>query len=232
MLKNLQKDLRKLSNPQRAKNSSWFFKTGEGEYGEGDSFLGIKVPDLRKLVSKYWQMPVADAIKLLHSKYHEERLTALLILVKKFAKGDEKKKKQIYELYLKNTKFVNNWDLVDLSSHEIVGKFLKNKPKDILYKLAKSKSVWERRIAVISTFFYIKDGDSKDAIKLAKMLLNDKHDLIHKAVGWMLREVGNRCGQKELLKFLDKNSHKMPRTMLRYAIEKLPENVRQKYLNK
>lgn len=231
-LKNLQKDLRALTNPERAKSSQWFFKTGKGEYGEGDLFLGIRVPEQRKIASKYFQISLKDVIKLLHSKYHEERLTALFILVKKFEKGDEQEKKEIYELYLKNAKLINNWDLVDSSAHKIVGEYLKNKSKEKLYQLVRSESIWERRIAVISTFAYIKDGDSRDAVKLAEILLNDEHDLIHKAVGWMLREVGNRCSQKELLKFLDQNAAKMPRTMLRYAIEKLPENNRQDYLKK
>lgn len=231
-LKNLQKDLRALADSERAKSSKWFFKTGKGQYGEGDLFLGIRVPEQRKIASKYFQISLKDTIKLLHSKYHEERLTALFILVKKFEKGDKREKKAIYELYLKNTKHINNWDLVDSSAHKIIGSYLQDKPRDILYKLAKSKNLWEKRISIISTFAYINNGDSEDAIELAKILLTDKHDLIHKAVGWMLREIGNRCSQKELLNFLDQHHNKMPRTMLRYAIEKLPENLRQKYLGK
>jgi 3-methyladenine DNA glycosylase AlkD len=221
--------LRKLEDKERAKNSQWFFKTGPGEYGEGDRFLGITVPDLRKLAKEYQAIPLTEVTQLLHSPIHEERLLALLILVRAFAKGDDSLKEKIYHLYLKNTRYINNWDLVDLSALYIVGAFLKGKSKKTLYALAKSKDMWERRIAIIATFYFIKDGEFTAAMKIAHMLLSDKEDLIHKAVGWMLREVGKRHLATEEL-FLKEHYKKMPRTMLRYAIEKFPEAKRQRYL--
>ena len=167
--------------------------------------------------------------KLLHSKFHEERLIALFVLIHKFERGEESLRKKIFNLYLKNTKYINNWDLIDLSAPKIVGAYLFDKPRDVLYKLAKSKSLWEKRISILSTFYFIRENDFKDTIKVSKILLNDEHDLIHKAVGWMLREVGKRCLETEE-KFLKKHYQKMPRTMLRYAIERFPETKRQAYL--
>lgn len=228
----VEKEIQSLRNPQKAKFLMRFFKCGKGEYGEGDKFLGITVPQIRKIVSQYWQISISEVIELLHSQYHEERLCALLIFVKKYEKGDVVIKKKIYQFYLKNTKYINNWDLVDLSAEKIVGNFLADKSKKILYQLAYSKNLWERRIAILSTFSYIKKGESRETIKIAKILLSDEHDLIHKAVGWMLREVGKKCGEKILLNFLDKNASKMPRVMLRYSIEKFPEKTRKKYLSK
>lgn len=223
----LKKELKAKASPEKAKLLSGFFKTGKGEYGEGDVFLGVMVPESRKVAQKYAGLKLADVIRLLHSKIHEERLTALLIMVDKFQAGEEQER--IYHLYLKNTEDINNWDLVDLSAHKIVGAYLSDKPKTILYKLARSKSVWERRIAVLATFNFIKDNNFSESLKIARMLLDDKHNLIHKAVGWMLREVGKRDLKTEE-RFLRAYGKKMPRTMLRYAIEKFPEEKRRRYL--
>jgi 3-methyladenine DNA glycosylase AlkD len=228
-LQEIRARLRKLGDKERAKNSQWFFKTGPGEYGEGDRFLGIKVPELRKLAKEYHAITLSEVTQLLHSPIHEERLLALLILVRAFAKGDEHIKEKIYQLYLKNTRYINNWDLVDLSAVYIVGAFLMAKSKKTLYPLAKSNNMWERRIAILATFYFIKEGEFTDAMKIAHMLLSDKEDLIHKAVGWMLREVGKRHLATEE-RFLKEHYKKMPRTMLRYAIEKFPEAKRQRYL--
>lgn len=225
-------ELQKLKNPGKAQLLGRFFKCGQGEYGAGDKFLGITVPEQRKIVKKYYQIiEIGELDKLLKSKFHEVRLTALLILVEKFSKADEKTKNQIYKIYLKNAKRVNNWDLVDLSAPKIVGGYLLDKDRKILYHLAKSKNIWEKRIAVLATFSFIREKDFTDALKIAEILLNDKHDLIHKAVGWMLREVGNRDLKTEE-KFLQKYYKTMPRTMLRYAIEKFPEKKRKKYLGR
>ena len=209
-----------------------FFKTGKGEYGEGDIFLGIKVPVQRKVADKFKDLSLNDIKQLLHSKIHEYRFTAIIILVNQFKKADEKLREKIYKLYLRNAKWVNNWDLVDVSAHCIVGGYLFDKSRDVLYRLVKSKIFWERRIAIISTFAFIRYNDFKDVIKLAEILLNDNHDLMHKACGWSLREVGKKSknGEKELIKFLDKYTLKMPRTMLRYAIERLDEKKRKYYL--
>jgi len=232
-LENLRKEIEKLKNPTKAKILAGFFKTGKGEYGEGDRFLGIVVPFQRMLVKKYWRdLEIAEILKLLKSAFHEERLIALLLLVKKFEAGSEKEKEIIFKAYLKNTKFINNWDLVDLTVPNIVGAYLKDKDRKILYKLAKSKDLWERRIAILATFQFIKNKDSKDALKISEILLSDDHDLIHKAVGWMLREVGKKCDEKILEKFLQKHVKIMPRTMLRYSIEKFSEKKRQFYLKK
>lgn len=230
MYKTAQKEIRGLANPAKAKLLAGFFKTGKGQYAEGDIFLGIMVPQTRNLAKKYAEMEIADIQQLLKSKFHEERLLALFLLVEKFQKENEKIKEKIYKLYLKNTKFINNWDLVDLSAHKIVGAYLEGKPKDILFQLAKSKSLWERRIAILATFFEIGKGRSVTALQIAEKLLKDKHDLIHKAVGWMLREVGKRCSQKDEEIFLNKYATIMPRTMLRYAIERFEEKKRSYYL--
>lgn len=225
----IKEQLKNLGNREQAAISRRFFKTGPGEYGEGDIFIGIKVPVLRKLVKEYPDLSLKDVKTLLRSKYHEERLLALLILVSKFKKGDVSTRQEIYDLYLKNTSSVNNWDLVDLSAHYIVGPFLTNKSRAPLYRLAKSKSLWQRRIAIMSTFHFIKKGEFSETLKIAEMLLADREDLIHKAVGWMLREIGKRRLQSEET-FLKKHYQKMPRTMLRYAIEKFPEPKRKRYL--
>jgi len=225
----IQKDLRKLANPQKAKNLQRFFKTGKGEYGEGDKFLGITVPEIRRTIKSYNHLSLVEITILLHSPFHEERLAGLLILVDQFKKADTISRKSIVNFYLTNTKFINNWDLVDLTAPNIVGWHLFEKDRSILYKLAKSKSLWERRIAVMSTFYFIRNNQFADAIKISQILLTDKHDLIHKAVGWMLREIGKRDLKTEE-NFLKKHYHHMPRVMLRYAIEKFPPAKKSDYL--
>lgn len=230
MLKQLRKELALKANPKKAKILQGFFKTGKGEYGEGDIFLGLVVPETRKLAEKYSALNLAEIKKLLNSKIHEERLLALFILTAQFSRAEEKERQKLFKFYLSQTRNINNWDLVDLSADKIVGSHLKNKDKKILYQLAKSRNLWERRIAILATFHFIKQGQAKETLKIAEILLNDKHDLIQKAVGWMLREVGKRCGEKTEEKFLRQHCRKMPRTMLRYAIERFPENKRKKYL--
>jgi 3-methyladenine DNA glycosylase AlkD len=231
MLSRLKSDLSALSDPVRAKNLSWFFKTGVGKYGEGDVFLGIPVPMQRKIAKKYVDLPLVDVQELLSSKNHEYRLTALLILVLKYQKADMQGKEEIFRFYLANTRNINNWDLVDLSAPKIVGDYLVNKERSVLYRFAASDNLWERRIAVLSTFRFIANSDFEDAIAIAVLLLHDKHDLIHKAVGWALREIGKR-NQIAEEQFLRKYFMEMPRTMLRYAIEKFDENKREFYLSK
>jgi len=222
-------DLMLLANKEIAEHSQRFFKTGKGEYGESDIFLGIRVPVLRKLVNKYRGISLEEVSKLLHSKFHEERLLAVLMLVQLFKTGGDEEQNQIYCLYLENTKFINNWDLVDISAGNIVGAYLYEKDRVPLYRLVKSQNLWERRISIISTFHFIRNYDFDDTLKIAEILLNDKEDLIHKAVGWMLREVGKRELEIEE-EFLQEHYMKMPRTMLRYAIEKFPETRRKMYL--
>lgn len=228
-LKSLRQTLKKLSNPAQAKIYLQFFKTGKGEYGEGDKFLGIKVPILRQISKKSKDLLLIDIQDLLDSQIHEERMIGLFILIEKFRKADEDQKNAIYAQYLKNTKNINNWDLVDLSADRIVGSYLFERDRQILFKLTKSKNLWERRIAVLSTFHFIKNKNFSTTLEISEMLLYDKHDLIHKAVGWMLREIGKRNLPEEE-KFLKMHYKKMPRTMLRYAIEKFPEKKRQAYL--
>ncbi len=236
MIDELKADLRKFASAEKAKNLARFFKTGPGQYGEGDRFIGVTVPQSHTAAKKYKNLPLEETATLLHSPVHEERLVALLILIEQFKvadqRNDEKTREKIYRLYLDNTAYINNWDLVDLSASRIVGPYLEDKPKDILRKLATSKSIWERRIAILSTFHFIKQGNPKYSLEIAEMLLQDNHDLIHKALGWMLREVGKNCGEKILADFLDKHAATMPRTMLRYAIEKFPEGKRQNYLTR
>ncbi len=227
--KEIQETLKEKANPKQAKILQKFFKTGPGEYGEGDIFLGIKVPEIRKVAKEYKELELSKIKALLKSGIHEERLAALLILIFQFEKANEEEKGVIFKLYLKNTKYINNWDLVDLSSPQIVGGFLLNKDTSSLAELASSKSIWERRIAVLASFQFIKNNHYDLTLQLAQILLNDKHDLIHKAVGWMLREIGKRDIAAEE-KFLISNYKQMPRTMLRYAIEKFPENKRKNYL--
>lgn len=231
MLDQIRNELENLGDPERAKKLSGFFKTGKGQYGEGDVFLGIPVPIQRKVSKKYQSLTLVDLQKLLVSKIHENRLTALLILVLKYGKGDQRTKKNIFNFYLKNSFYVNNWDLVDLTAPKIVGNYLLDKNRSILYKLVKSSSLWERRIAVLSTFAFIRNNDFLDALEISKLLLCDKHDLIHKAVGWMLREIGKR-NQEVLEEFLEEYSMQMPRTMLRYSIEKFNSEKRKYYLKR
>ena len=223
--------LLELGNEKIAEQSQRFFKTAKGEYGYGDIFLGIRVPVIRQTVKKFNEASLDTAEKLLHSKYHEIRLFALLLLVGNFSTADDTKQEKIYNLYLNNTKYVNNWDLVDSSAHYIVGPYLLDKDKSILYTLAQSDSLWERRIAILSTFHFIKNNEFEDAVRIAEDLLDDQEDLIHKAVGWMLREIGNRDHKKEVL-FLEYHYHRMPRTMLRYAVEKFKEQERLFFLNR
>ncbi len=222
----IRKTLESLANPAIAEHSQRFFKTGKGEYGEGDKFLGIRVPVLRKQVGRYKATSLKDVLRLLNSSFHEERLFALLLLVKKFKQANEREKTEIYELYLNNTKQINNWDLVDSSANHIVGAYLENRDKQPIYKLAKSKSIWERRIAIISTFHFIRINQFDDALKISAILINDKEDLIHKAVGWMLREIGKRDHGAEKA-FLNQYYKKMPRTMLRYAGARTPSRPSQ-----
>lgn len=224
------RELKSLASKKDAEILQRFFKTGKGEYGEGDIFLGIRVPVQRKVVKKYLEMDLKDVESLLKTNIHEHRLVALLILVKKFEDGDDKIKKKIFNLYLKNTKYINNWDLVDLTAPNIIGKYLLDKPRDILYKLVKSKSLWERRISVLACFTFIRNQETKDTLRIAKILLKDEHDLIHKATGWMLRELGKRVDQNIEESFLKRYYKSMPRTMLRYAIERFEESKRKKYL--
>jgi 3-methyladenine DNA glycosylase AlkD len=221
--------LQSLSNSEIAKHSQHFFKTAKGEYGYGDKFLGIRVPIIRQTVKKYKNISLEVTKKLLQSSYHEIRLFALLVLVEQFSKANADEQKKIYQIYLANTQYINNWDLVDTTAPYIIGKYLENKDKTILYELSKSSSLWERRIAIMSTFHFIRNNEFEDTLQIAKLLLNDQQDLIHKAVGWMLREIGNRNLLKEI-EFLKLHYKTMPRTMLRYAIEKFSKQQRQKYL--
>lgn len=222
--------LKKLSNTEIAAQSQKYFKTGKGEYGQGDVFLGIRVPVLRKAIKQFQETPLVEIRKLLKSEYHEARLFALLLLVHQFTKADEVKREKIYNLYIKNTKYINNWDLVDSSAPYIIGIWLFNKDRAVLYELAHSSLLWERRIAIMSTAYFIKNDQFNDTLKLSDILLHDSEDLIHKAVGWMLREVGKRDFDAEE-KYLKKRYKKMPRTMLRYATEKFNKKRRQAYLN-
>ena len=230
-VENIQKDLKKLANPEKAKILQGFFKTGKGQYGEDDIFLGIVVPEQRKVAKKYANLNLGEIKKLLSSKIHEHRLVSLFILANQYQKADKQTKKKIFNFYLKNAKNINNWDLVDLSAPNIVGDYLLNKDKSILYKLAKSKNIWEKRIAIMATFSFIRNNGFDATLKISEILLEDEHDLIHKAVGWMLRELGKR-NQAIEEKFLKKYYKKMPRTMLRYAIERFSENKRKSYLGK
>lgn len=225
----IQKELQRYASPAKAKILQGFFKTGHREYGEGDIFIGVQVPAIRQVANEFQDLPLAKIVRLLKSKIHEERLTALLILVIRFAKGNEAERAHVFKLYLQHTRHINNWDLVDLSAAKIVGAFLADRPKDVLYRLAHSNSLWERRIAIVSTFHFIRQNKFADTLKIAEILLYDKEDLIRKAVGWMLREVGKRdqaCEER----FLAKHYKRMPRTMLRYAIERFFESKRQAYL--
>jgi len=206
-----------------------FFKTGPGEYGEGDKFLGVRVPATRQVVKQCGGLPLEDARTLLHSKYHEERLLALLILVRRFERGDEAMKQRVFELYLSETRHINNWDLVDQSAPNIPGKWLLERPRDLLTQMAKSQHLWDRRIAVLATFTFIRHSQFEDSLRLGEALLRDPHDLMHKACGWMLREIGKR-DEAVLEGFLEEHAAAMPRTMLRYAIERMPEARRRAWM--
>ena len=228
-MKSLKNELRRRICPGHAETLAWFFKTGPGEYGAGDRFLGIRVPEIRA-VSKM-DDGESDIRGLLGSEWHEERLLALLILVRRFERGDAQVKKAVYDFYLTETRWINNWDLVDLSAYKIIGAWLLGRSRAPLRKLASSNSLWERRIAVVSTYAFIRAGDLKETFFLSKKLFDDPEDLIHKACGWMLREAGKR-GVGELERFLEAHRLSMPRTMLRYAIEKFPEGRRKQFLAK
>lgn len=259
----LREDLEKLANPQKAKFLQRFFKTGKGEYGYGDIFIGLTVPQSRSIAQRYKDLSLENLTTLLKSKIHEERLIALFILGYRFQKGNDLEKRKIYDFYLDHTRYVNNWDLVDSSADKIVGEYLlsfviarseatclsgrqakqsiseeiaapssmaRNDSLGILEQLAKSESIWEKRIAMIATYTFIKNGSASEALKIAEILISDTHDLIQKAVGWMLREVGKRCSEEIEEEFLKKHYKTMPRTMLRYAIERFPEEKRKRYL--
>ncbi|MBI4210021.1 MAG: DNA alkylation repair protein [Candidatus Diapherotrites archaeon] len=227
MIKELMAEMERQRNPAKAAVLSRFFRCGKGQYGEGDVFLGITVPAQRQLAKKHQKIPLPELSKLLHSKVHEHRLTALLILTIKYPKNRESVKK----FYCSNLKCVNNWDLVDLTAPAIIGDYLAEKEKSLLKRLASSSSIWERRIAIVSTLAFVRKGNYKPTLDLCCGLMNDKNDLIHKASGWMLREVGKRS-EKTLREFLDEHSRQMPRTMLRYSIERLDPASKKKYMSR
>jgi 3-methyladenine DNA glycosylase AlkD len=229
MLNQISEKLRAVATVERAEGNRRYFKTGPGEYGEGDKFIGVTVPDLRRLAREFEATPLRDLRKLLTSEWHEERLLALLIMVRQYERGDQLTRDAIYDAYLRSTRHINNWDLVDASAPQIVGAHLLPKRRTALQQLAKSSSLWERRIAIVATFYFIRRGEFADTLQIAEMLLADTHDLIHKAVGWMLREVGSR-DVTVLEGFLERHAAVMPRTTLRYAIEKFPEPRRALYL--
>jgi len=227
----LKREVLSLSNKQRADFVQKYFKCGAGQYGEGDIFAGLSTSDVRKIASKYRGLTVTDIERALQEEVHEMRSVALVIMAAQYRLAPATNKKKYFDMYLGNTRYINNWDLVDISAPYIIGDYLLKKDRGILYTLAKSSSLWERRIAIISTFAFIKNGEAADTLNIAGLLLDDDQDLIHKAAGWMLREVGKRVNQKVLEQFLDEFAPSMPRTMLRYAIEKFPENKRKYYLS-
>jgi len=225
----VQSVLEQASNPSIAAHSSLFFKTGVGEYGEGDLFRGIRVPVLRKVAAEAKHLPLSEVVRLLESAYHEDRFTALVMMVQLFKSGTEAEQSDIVATYLANTHLVNGWDLVDASAHLILGPYFYERDRSVLFELAESSMLWERRISIMSTFWFIKQKDFRDSLLISRILLHDTEDLIQKAVGWMLREVGNRDREAEI-GFLNEHYRDMPRTMLRYAIEKFPEPLRLAYL--
>jgi 3-methyladenine DNA glycosylase AlkD len=243
---NILKDLKKVSSRERATNATRFFKTGKGEYGEGDLFIGIRTPEIRKISKKYLEdLKLGDLDFFLHNKIHEYRLFALITLTYMYHRtgsikdcsNRKEQREKIYKYYLENKRWINNWDLVDVSAPKIVGAFLKEKyegreekDRSILYELVKSNNLWEQRIAIVSTYTFIKEGDFKEILEFSKQLISHEHDLIHKALGWMLREVGKK-DETVLKTFLEDYANKMPRTMLRYSIERLNEKEREKYLS-
>ena len=222
-------NLEALSNAEAALFARRYFKTGPGEYAEGDLFRGIRVPVLRKMVPSLDGAPLPEVIRLLESAFHEDRLLALLLLMRRFVKGNEPLRQQIHEIYLEHTRYINNWDLVDISAQYLVGAFLRLRDRTLLYRLVESESLWERRIAVMATFHFIRKGEFDDTLAFAKLLLYDPEELLHKATGWMLREIGKR-DLPTLESFLQLHYLRMPRVMLRYAIERLPEERRLLYL--
>lgn len=230
ILEGIKKEISLHKSLEKAKVLSRFFKTGKGEYGEGDLFLGLTVPESRRIAKIFSQASKNEISVLLKSAFHEERLIALLILMEQYKKGGEKDQKNIFTFYLKNTRYINNWDLVDVTCRDIVGAYLFTRDRKVLRKLARSRSLWERRIAIVSTWYFIARNQFEDTLAIAEILLEDRHDLIHKATGWMLREVGKRSEETEE-RFLLKYAMQMPRTMLRYAIERFPEKKRRGYLD-
>ena len=232
--KTLEKVVLKARNPEKAKILQKFFRTGKGQYAEGDQMLGITVPIERQIAKDFRKLPFSDIEKALHSPFHEFRVIALFIAIHQFEAAlklkDTKAAKKIIQFYLSNTAYINNWDLVDLSAYKLLGRWLIDQDRAILYQLARSKSLWEKRIAIISTYYFLKRGQFKDTLAISEILLSDPHDLIHKAVGWMLREVGKQ-DLPTLNAFLAKHAPSLPRTALRYAIERHPEAIRKKYLN-
>ena len=222
--------LRAQARPDRVAGAERFFKCGPGEYGEGDRFISVPVPAQRAIAREFRNLPLTEIDALLRSPIHEERLTALFVLVDQFARGDEAARGRIHRLYLKRLKYINNWDLVDSSAPQIVGGWLADKPRGLLDRLARSPRLWSRRVAILATFHSIQRGDHRDAIRIATILVNDSHDLIHKAVGWMLREVDKRASPAALTTFLNRHAATMPRTMLRYAIERLPARERARWM--
>jgi 3-methyladenine DNA glycosylase AlkD len=231
MLSRLKEDMNDLADPEKAVVLSRFFKTGKGQYGEGDIFLGITVPKQRAVATKYPGLSLKVIRKLLSGGIHEYRLVSLLILVNKYKKAEMEGRKKIIDFYLQNTMFINNWDLVDLSAPNILGDYLVDKDRSVLYRLARSENLWERRIAIMSTLSFIRKNDFGDTLDISEILLNDSHDLIHKAAGWMLREVGKRDLETEE-EFLKRHYRRMPRTMLRYAIERFDERKRKFFLKR
>jgi 3-methyladenine DNA glycosylase AlkD len=227
--KSLQAELRSHADAKSAANLAQFFKSYDGGYGEGDQFLGLQVPVIRAVCKSFKTLPRAEIEHLLESPIHEDRMAALIVLSGQALKADPATKEQLYEFYLRHTSRVNNWDLVDVSCRDVVGAYLLDKPRSALYDLAQSENLWERRIAIVSTGEFIRHNQLDDTFAIAEILLHDKHDLIQKAVGWMLREVGKR-ERARLVMFLDMHAHAMPRTMLRYAIEHFPLDQRQQYL--
>ena len=226
----IRKELQSMADPDKGAILQRFFKTGPGQYGEGDIFIGVMVPQSRQVAKKFSQLPLGEIRTLLYSGIHEERLVALLILARRYSASSSREKEEIVKFYLDNIKQVNNWDLVDLSAPNILGAHLVDRDRRrLLYRFAGSDNVWERRIAIVATHYFIRNGDFSDTLKIAAMLLQDRHDLIHKAAGWMLREVGKRDAAAEEA-FLEEHYSAMPRTMLRYAIERLPESKRRRYM--
>lgn len=225
----IETELRQLATDEKRIVLQRFFKTAPGQYGEGDRFLGVTVPLTRIVAKKHLAMPLNEIIELLQSEWHEVRLCALLMMCKRFKKGDSDTREAIFNYYIENTERINNWDLVDLSAPTIVGGYLMDKPRDLLYRMAESELLWDNRIAIVATLAFIKHKDSDDTYRLALKMMNHKHDLMHKAIGWMLRESGKRDDDRRLFNFVDEYRKRMPRTMLRYAIEKFTDEER-KYL--
>jgi 3-methyladenine DNA glycosylase AlkD len=227
--KHLQRRLASVADPVRAQSSAWFFKTGPGEYGEGDQFIGIRVPVLRKIALEFRDLSLPAVESLLESRIHEHRLAALEILVAQYERGSEEERQRVFDFYLAHTRRVNNWDLVDASAPYIVGAHLRTRERDLLYDLAQSANIWERRIAIVATFAFLRDADTRDLFAIAEMLLADRHDLIRKATGWALREAG-KISPKLLIVFLSRNYNRISRTTLRYAIERFAPSVRKQML--